>query len=320
MEIKRERKRSAAGDAINTFAICAVLMLSVFLTNGSAQDVCWKNTIGRGSGKIGTVCSGEKVGALCYPKCRTGYIGRGAICDKPADSYSRGRGTRSSYNRKTRTRYCTGGKELSGGLCYTPCRAGYSGSATICRKAGDRYTRGAGEPMKCAPGMEFNQGLCYNACPSGYRGIGPACWQQCSGTFGTNCGALCARSAAACKSAVIEMVVKTGVMTLNVSALIASAGAAGPAVAVGQQVAKSVGGKVAVEVGKAVAVKKAKEWLIKGQQESGQPSMTEDALNMAAEALVNSKRAGEFDYTALDPTGIAAVVRAFNQPNCSKVN
>ena len=46
--------------------------------------------------------------------------------------------------------------------------------------------------------------------------------------------------------------------------------------------------------------------------------MTEEALNMAATALEHAKENGEFDWTQLDPTGIAEVVKAFNKPICGK--
>lgn len=80
----------------------------------------------------------EKNGAVVYPKCKPGYhqVGccvcspdcpagfgdTGATCTKP--SYGRGAG-------KIPTA-CAGGAEYDAGLCYTGCRAGFSGVGPVC--------------------------------------------------------------------------------------------------------------------------------------------------------------------------------------------
>lgn len=39
---------------------------------------------------------------------------------------------------------------------------------------------------------------------------------------------------------------------------------------------------------------------------------------MASRATAQAKEDGDFDYTVLDPTGIAEVVKAFNKPICGR--
>ena len=43
---------------------------------------CWKMAYRRGVGKAISACreGEEKRGALCYPLCRDGYVGRGPVC------------------------------------------------------------------------------------------------------------------------------------------------------------------------------------------------------------------------------------------------
>ena len=43
---------------------------------------CWKMAYGRGVGKAISACreGEERRGALCYPLCRDGYVGRGPVC------------------------------------------------------------------------------------------------------------------------------------------------------------------------------------------------------------------------------------------------
>ena len=44
------------------------------------DDLCWRDSYGRGVGTIPTDCPGEeKDGLLCYPNCRSGYTGAGPV-------------------------------------------------------------------------------------------------------------------------------------------------------------------------------------------------------------------------------------------------
>ena len=79
----------------------------------------------------------EKSGALWYPKCKanfhnvaccvcspdcpSGTTDIGISCQK--DSYGRGAGT---------PLICEPGLEMSGALCYPPCKAGYNGYGPVC--------------------------------------------------------------------------------------------------------------------------------------------------------------------------------------------
>ena len=60
------------------------------------------------------------------------------------------------------------------------------------------YGRGAGIALTCRSDQDYDAGLCYAKCRVGYYGIGPVCWTNCQGSYGTPCGAFCASSAIEC--------------------------------------------------------------------------------------------------------------------------
>ena len=116
----------------------------------------------------------EKQGALCYPKCKSGFYGSlthcrmrcpsgftdtGLHCLKPAP-YGRGIGY-FSFNS------CASGYERWGTNCHKKCKNGYHGALAwcspncpsgmkdigiSCEKSKD-YGRGWGEAMHCKPGQ-----------------------------------------------------------------------------------------------------------------------------------------------------------------------
>ena len=91
---------------------------------------------------------------------------------------------------------CPEGKQLSGAVCYDPCKNGYKDDgATMCYKQyGDWENRGFPSaptitsitkdvrptfghmPESCPPGQEFQAGLCRNACKAGYDPVLDRCW------------------------------------------------------------------------------------------------------------------------------------------------
>ncbi|WP_310609051.1 phosphatidylinositol-specific phospholipase C domain-containing protein [Limnohabitans sp.] len=92
---------------------------------------------------------------------------------------------------------CPMGETIEGGLCYKPCKSGYTGLAATCWQncptgykdsgaicsslstiAKQSYGRGAGQALSCPSGSERNGALCYPQCQSGYYGVGPVCWQS----------------------------------------------------------------------------------------------------------------------------------------------
>lgn len=119
-----------------------------------------------------------------------------------------------------------------------------------------------------------------------------------------------------CALAIVDMVTSTGMVVLNVAALILTAGAGSAAVKAGM-VAKSAAGAVAKKTVSQAAIAAAKSHIQKNAVKLG-VALSTDALNLASKATAQAKEDGEFDYTVLDPTGIAAVIQAFNKPICGK--
>jgi hypothetical protein len=327
---------------------------NAFIAYWAAQDICYKVTTTRGVGTIPTECTGkEKDAGLCYPRCPAGMYGvgpvcwqncpagwtnTGAHCTKPA-SYGRGGGYPWQFgdalNDTGMFARCEkdngkGGCEKDGAIVYPKCKAGFhkvgccvcspdcpAGMLDIgvsCQK--QSHARGVGKPMNCASSLSYDAGLCYPKCPAGSDGVGPVCWGQCSADYPFNCGAACAKDQKMCSLAVIDMVTSTGMVALNIVALVSTAGAGSAAVKAGM-VAKSAAGAVAKKTASQAAIAAAKAHLQKNALKIG-VALSQDALNVASRATAQAKEDGDFDYTVLDPTGIAAMVQAFNKPICGK--
>lgn len=327
---------------------------NAFIAYWAAQDICYKVTTTRGVGTIPTECTGkDKDAGLCYDKCRAGMYGLGPVCwqncpagwtntgahcTKPA-SYGRGGGYPWQFgdplNDDGMIARCEkdngkGNCEKDGVIYYPKCKAGFhkvgccvcspdcpTGMVDIgvsCQK--QSQARGVGKPMNCASNLTYDAGLCYPKCPSGSDGVGPVCWGQCSADYPFNCGAACAKDQKMCALAIVDMVTSTGMVVLNVAALILTAGAGSAAVKAGM-VAKSAAGAVAKKTVSQAAIAAAKSHIQKNAVKLG-VALSTDALNLASKATAQAKEDGEFDYTVLDPTGIAAVIQAFNKPICGK--
>lgn len=195
----------------------SVMLFSETLGFGEKADHgCWKRAVGRGAGKIPSVCASneDKVGALCYPKCKSGWYGvsnrcwkscprgftsSGLFCKPP--QYHRGR----KYDRKNKCE-----KQRGKGKCakvgrrwQEKCRSGYWGYGRRCKKnCGSGLKQSAGSckktsfkratrTLKCKSGFNKENGLCYKPCKNNWNGEGPMCWQKCpAGTVRCG-GALC---------------------------------------------------------------------------------------------------------------------------------
>lgn len=180
--------------------------------------------------------------------------------------------------------------------------------------------RGVGKPMTCTASQDYDAGLCYSKCPAGSYGVGPVCWATCPAGYSVNCGAACAKTSALCGVAVATMVVATGQVALNVGVLVATAGssAAGQAsvkgaVAAAKVSAQAIGKKAVAEGAVALARNAIKQNAVKIGV-----ALSADAIATSSRALTAAKEEGQFDWTVLDPTGIAEVVKAFNKPGCGK--
>mmetsp|Transcript_17308 Transcript_17308/g.31774 ORF Transcript_17308/g.31774 Transcript_17308/m.31774 type:complete len:691 (+) Transcript_17308:95-2167(+) len=127
---------------------------------------CGKKSYGRGVGKIPRMHCGpneELNGALCYPKCNSGYYGVGPICWK----------------------HCDSGFTDHGATCFKHLFNWYFKPS---------YGRGVGEvpDYRCGTDQDNDAGLCYPKCKAGYHGVGPICWLGCPSTM-TDIGVSCTK-------------------------------------------------------------------------------------------------------------------------------
>lgn len=215
-------------------------------------------------------------------------------------------------------------------VCSPICPAGMRDDGAFCAK--NTYARSSASTV-CPGGQVNDAGLCYSQCPAGSTGVGPVCWGNCSGTYSTGCGAACAKSVSACTFSIINQVQSVTDVALNITSLIATAGAAAPALQAARLTAKTLGKRVltaqtrsAFKVQAENAIKaslQASRRLNKISKVQDKLSNAED-ISAAAELLVKAYEEGEFDWTTLvpttvadfDPTGILSVVGAFNKPVC----
>jgi hypothetical protein len=245
------------------------LFVVICLTN-LISPVCWLNSYGRGAGDPISDCKPDqdKDGALCYPKCQSGYVGvgpvcwqtcpggfedHGAFCAKPKP-YGRGAGyvlwDRSKCERSSPTGQC----EKNGLLWYPTCKPGFHNvGCCICSPnciegqtdigiscAKKSYGRGAGEPLRCSSNKQLDGALCYMNCKAGFDGVGPVCWNTCPAGL-QKCGLLCVESSTLCTQQVLTMT-STIVVLVGSAVLIPFSGGASAAIAAAVVAAGSAGG------------------------------------------------------------------------------
>jgi hypothetical protein len=156
----------------------------------------------------------ERLGAIIYPTCRSGFNPFGCcICRPPVPN----------------------------------CRAlGFSGGADLsCTKT---VIIGDPTPMICPAGLEQDGALCYTPCQSGFSGVAFVCYSKCQASA-KDCGAACTDSLQDCVLGVGEQVIAPIIVAANVASL----GLATPATA-GATTTIKVGTKVVAgtsKVGKA---------------------------------------------------------------------
>jgi len=313
------RVRLEGASRILSLAEVEVWMAVPAATAEVEEGICWKETYGRGVGTPLSECASgkEKNGLLCYSQCQAGYKGVGPVCWEtcPAGYTDDGAFCRkdahiTSADNSSCPWYDKCGLTFSKG-CST-CPSGYSNDGCTCRKdvhifAKKSYGRGAGSPMSCAAGKQEDAGLCYSQCSSDYKGVGPVCWGKCSGDYPVECGAACATSSQACAEGIVDMAQTTIEAVANITSMVLSFGQSAVAVSAARTVAKTA----LTATAKAAIKAEVKKQLKKQAQD-----LIESELESLAGGLADSVETGEFDWTVLDPTGIAAVVNAFNQPIC----
>jgi hypothetical protein len=189
---------------------------------------------------------------------------------------------------------------------------------------------------KCRAGFEaFGCCVCSPKCPDGMTNIGVSCAKAtytrnmagCPASMPVNCGLGCAVSDAACALSIVSQVQATGELAVNFGLLATSGGAASAGFAAARAAGKAAGKTVLSQAARAAAKNTIKNRLRnsaarRNLDRADQALGNAAALEDLAEALVRGKEEGEFDYETLladlDPTGIAAVVNAFNRPICSE--
>jgi hypothetical protein len=202
--------------------------------------------------------------------------------------------------------------------CST-CPSGYYDDGCTCRIdpqdfAKQSYGRGAGTPLHCAATQEEQASLCYTPCSTGYDGVGPVCWSECHGDFSVACGSLaCASSADACTGFLQETVDSTVNFAITVASLF------GPSASL-----DTIG--FAFSIANAVQIKGAKaltdeiaNLIIAASQHTplgGGGTISQDLANTTAGAIVTALQTGKINWSLIDPTGIAAVIAAFDHPTC----
>jgi hypothetical protein len=149
--------------------------------------------------------------------------------------------------------------------------------------------------------------------------------------YGLNCGAACGVNEAACVFAVMEQVQSSADVVINVASLVTTAGAATPAIkaaqAAGQSARRSLSSAARQALKKQAVdqIQNAMRWrrAHKAVERAGDFLDTTGSAEKLAEMLVTSYENGEFDFTVLipsvadvEPTGMLALVNAFNKPIC----
>jgi Extracellular link domain/PAN domain len=213
------------------------------------------------------------------------------------------------------------------GLCYEPCDPGFTGKLNVCKRSCQagyvrqgkycvnpgnpsnkylrKYYRGAGVPMSaCPPNMEKVGALCKSACPEGSHGVAGVCWMDCPDERPYRIGAVCGETEQDARYAVSQMVLSTWDAVGNIALMVVTAGSATAAKTAEKAI--STGVKVGLKGTLKVAAK-----------EVG-TELGESLLESTAQTVIDSAAAQDFEWSSLDPTGIAAVVQAFNHPICNQ--
>lgn len=275
---------------------------------------CWKGSYGRGVGILPSTCAPGQVmdGGLCYDKCAPGYTSDGATlcykkcpagskfspgfchfsgvggcpsglsglkpsCINSAGSYSRGVG---------KPMICESDEQNNAGLCYSSCKANYSGNGPVCWGACP-----SSQPVNCGAGCAKDQA----ACGAETTNMVMAPLQLAAnivmavGTGGTaNAAKAAARSA-----------VKSG-LSATTRALAKAA-------------FKSLKQDLLAKIRTKVSAKLLKDYA----KENAEAVMNKAAEQLASAAMSDGGAVDVMQVLGdIDPTGIMDVVSAYNKPTC----
>lgn len=139
------------------FGVLTLLMVlsvspSFAAANDAGQQFCWKDSYGRGIGKVPNKCASgyDRIGLLCYKKCPSNMKRSGFDCHST----------------------CPNGMRDDGLYCRA---AEYGRGAGYAWKPGDRLGSLDGARKRCAQShgsCEKNGAIIYPKCRTGYRNIG----------------------------------------------------------------------------------------------------------------------------------------------------
>ena len=217
-------------------------------TTLSNTPFCWKKPgYDRGAGHAPNECSGDKIGAICYDQCPSGYgrlSGADPTCGGGCDPDFHPTALRTCQRDYTTANYrmgdCPKHYDTYALTCTKriapfntisrskSCPGGFYGTGTFCAR--DAATRS--RPIKeasyriqtCHAGETTDAGLCYPYARTGYTCTATICTQQCA-SGSTPCGAGCAQNAGTCTASIVDMVVSPAIMLAS----LATEGAAGAA-------------------------------------------------------------------------------------------
>lgn len=291
----------------------------------------------------------DRYGYDCHQGCKNGWRDDGLLCYNGDASYGRGVGTiECEWSWSTWTLQCGGdlckrkGKEDYLGLCYDPCKDGYTnfGSNICTMDCQDQGYEGGIAPSctkhikvspgmeaaTCPPGYEYDGGLCYQPCKAGFTGVAFVCWGDAPTVNGAEwvlCGMGAAVDDATCASIVIDQIMGPLEMVAFFATLGASSGAT-TAAKVGAKTAAK-GAKAISDVGDTVsAIKKTAKSLEDAIGTADTViSTTESVISGVADLVECETEADCIRLSAevaslFDPTGISSTVAAYSHDICTR--
>lgn len=271
------------------------------LLMGAAGDTPGKSRIGFSNAGMLSRCEAaegrpcEMWGAMAYPTCKEGFT------------------------------------PFGGNVCTPVCPSGMTDIGVSCAK--QTYIRTAATAT-CAPGQVYEAGLCYVACRPGYQGVGPVCWGTCPTDKPYPCAAGCATNANTSAQATTDQVLSV-LQAVSSIALEAVSLGTSTAVVGGLEAGVKAGTKLGVSAAArsmttAVTRKTVVDAIQNAAVGAGKSIATTEAETIATALgtydvqALGQVAAGadppDFDWTSLDPTGIASIVQAYNHPVCRRTS
>jgi hypothetical protein len=291
------------------------------------------------------------VASVCWQNCPDGFTDDGAFCRKPA-AYGRGWGyawqIQDGFSNAGMLSRCEAAEgrpcEMWGAMAYPTCKDGFTPfGSNVCTPvcpsgmtdigvscAKQTYTRPTATAT-CAPGQVYEAGLCYVTCRPGYEGVGPVCWGACPTDKPYPCAAGCATNANTCAQATTDQVLSV-LQAVSSIALEAVSFGTSTAVVRGIEAGVKAGTKLGVSAAAksmttAVTRKTVVDAIQNAAVSAGKSIATTEAETIATALgtydvqALGQVAAGadppDFDWTSLDPTGIASIVQAYNHPVCA---